>query len=116
MDTIWNVEEHRYTKSKELLIRNIIYYYKIFLAEDQKERERQMINAEMIPTAPTVLSFWDKFIELHKKMMWHSDPIQSHMYGSEPLEWPLMSKGIAYWVDKNSNVRTKKHSFDIKKN
>lgn len=37
--------------------------------------------------------------------MWHSDQMQSHMYGSEPLEWPLMSKGIAYWVDKTSNAQ-----------
>lgn len=73
-------------------------------AEDQKERERQLINAEMIPTARTVLSFWDKFVELQMKMIWHSDQIQSHMYGSEPLEWPLLTKGIAYWVDKDSNV------------
>lgn len=76
----------------------------IHTAEDQKERERQLINAEMIPTSPTVLTFWQKFVELHTKMMWHTDPVQSHMYCSDPLEWPLMSKGIAYWVDKASNV------------
>lgn len=74
-------------------------------AEDQKERERQLLNAEMIPTAPTVLSFWQKFKELQHKMLWHTEPIQSHMYGSEPLEWPLMSKGIAYWVAKTSNAQ-----------
>lgn len=78
----------------------------IHAAEDQKERERQLINAEMIPTSPTVLTFWQKFVELHTKMMWHTDPVQSHMYCSDPLEWPLMSKGIAYWVDKASNVRS----------
>lgn len=76
----------------------------IILAEDQKERERQLINAEMIPTGPTKLSFWEKFVELQSKMMWHTDHVQNHMYSSEPLEWPLMSKGIAYWVDKSSNV------------
>lgn len=59
----------------------------------------------MIPTAPTVLSFWQKFKELQLKMMWHTEPIQSHLYGSEPLEWPLMSKGIAYWVAKTSNAQ-----------
>lgn len=73
-------------------------------ADDQKERERQLLRAEMIPTAPTVLTFWQKFVELQSKMLWHVEPVQSHMYGSEPLEWPLMSKGIAYWVDKDSNV------------
>ncbi|CAH1967386.1 unnamed protein product [Acanthoscelides obtectus] len=88
-DTIWNVEEHRYTKS-----------------EDQKERERDMVTAEMIPTAPTKLSFWQKFLELHYKMLFSStDGVQNHMYSSEPLEWPLMTRGIAYWVSPNSNAQ-----------
>lgn len=73
-------------------------------ADDQKERERQLLRAEMIPTKQTVLTFWQKFVELQSKMLWHMEPVQSHMYGSEPLDWPLMSKGIAYWVDKDSNV------------
>lgn len=58
----------------------------------------------MIPTGPTKLTFWEKFIEIQSKMMWHSDQVTNHMYGSEPMEWPLMNKGIAYWVDKSSNV------------
>lgn len=87
-DTVWNVEEHRYTKT-----------------EDQKERERQLVNAEMIPVEPTILSFLDKFWELQLKMLWHKDTIQSHLYSSEPLEWPLLGKGIAYWVDRNSNAQ-----------
>lgn len=58
----------------------------------------------MIPTGPSMLSFWDKFFELHSKMLWHSDQIQNHLYASDPLDWPLMNKGIAYWVDKDSNV------------
>nr|CAI5824722.1 unnamed protein product [Callosobruchus analis] len=88
-DTIWNVEEHRYTKS-----------------EDQKERERDMVTAEMIPMAPTKLSFWQKFLELHYKMLFSStDGVQNHMYSSEPLEWPLMTRGIAYWVSPNSNAQ-----------
>lgn len=58
----------------------------------------------MIPTSQRKLSFWQKFVELQTKMFWHTDQIQSHMYSSEPLEWPLMEKGIAYWVAKDSNV------------
>ncbi|KAK4878938.1 hypothetical protein RN001_007084 [Aquatica leii] len=88
-DTIWNVEEHRYTKS-----------------EDQKDREREMISAEMIPTTATTLSFWDKFFELQYKMLFSgTESVQNHMYSSEPLEWPLMSRGIAYWVANNSNAQ-----------
>lgn len=87
-DTVWNVEEHRYTKTA-----------------DAKLREMQMINAEMIPTAPTKLSFLQKFWELQTKMIWYTEKAgNTHMYSSEPLEWPLMSKGIAYWVAKDSNV------------
>ncbi|GJQ85607.1 hypothetical protein Trydic_g20157 [Trypoxylus dichotomus] len=88
-DTIWNVEEHRYTKS-----------------EDQKERERDLITAEMIPTTMTKLSFWDKFFELQYKMMFSgTESVQNHMYSSEPLEWPFMSRGIAYWISSTSNAQ-----------
>ncbi|KAK9872256.1 hypothetical protein WA026_017057 [Henosepilachna vigintioctopunctata] len=88
-DTVWNVEEHRYTKS-----------------EDQKERERELVTAEMIPMTTTKLSFWEKVVELHYKMWFSStETLQNHMYSSEPLEWPLMSRGIAYWVSVNSNAQ-----------
>ncbi|XP_076270481.1 protein O-mannosyltransferase rt isoform X1 [Rhynchophorus ferrugineus] len=88
-DTVWNVEEHRYTKS-----------------EDQRERERELVTAEMIPTAATSLTFWEKFFELHYKMMFAStESVQNHMYSSQPLEWPLMSRGIAYWVSSTSNAQ-----------
>lgn len=59
----------------------------------------------MIPTAETSLTFWEKFFELHYKMMFSgTESVQNHMYSSEPLEWPLMSRGIAYWVSSTSNV------------
>lgn len=87
-NSIWNVEEHRYTKS-----------------EDQKQRERELISAEMIPLQATALSFWEKFAELQVKMLFSGQEGQnSHMYSSSPLEWPLMSRGIAYWVSNDSNV------------
>lgn len=90
MDAVWNVEEHRYTKSA-----------------DQKERERQMVTAEMIPTKATTLTFLEKFFELQFKMLWTqaSDSLPTHMYSSEPLDWPFLSKGIAYWVDGSSNAQ-----------
>lgn len=65
----------------------------------------------MIPMERTELSFWQKFRELQSKMFWQSDTVQNHMYSSEPLEWPLLSKGIAYWYQKETNVRIiAKHS------
>ncbi|KAG5867864.1 hypothetical protein JTB14_000949 [Gonioctena quinquepunctata] len=88
-DTVWNVEEHRYTKS-----------------DDQKERERDLVTAEMIPTTATKLTFWQKFFELHYKMFFaNADSVQNHMYSSEPFEWPFMSRGIAYWVSSTSNAQ-----------
>lgn len=75
-------------------------------ADDQKERERELVTAEMIPTSATHLSFWDKFYELNYKMMFsNSEGVQNHMYSSDPLEWPLMSRGIAYWVSSTSNAQ-----------
>ncbi|KAG8277701.1 Protein O-mannosyl-transferase 1 [Homalodisca vitripennis] len=86
-DTVWNVEEHRYTKS-----------------EDEKERERDLVNAEMIPLQATRLSWWRKLSELQYKMLiTHQENVQNHMYSSEPLEWPLMTRGIAYWVSTEHN-------------
>ncbi|XP_046468533.1 protein O-mannosyltransferase rt isoform X1 [Neodiprion pinetum] len=88
-DTVWNVEEHRYTKS-----------------EDQKQRERELVGAEMIPLRATTLSFWEKFVELQTKMFFSAQEGQnSHMYSSEPLEWPMMTRGIAYWVSTESNAQ-----------
>ncbi|XP_049869520.1 protein O-mannosyltransferase 1 isoform X2 [Pectinophora gossypiella] len=88
-DTVWNVEEHRYTK-----------------AEDRRERERELVSAEMIPTAATQLSFWEKFAELQYKMIAHApDAPQGHMFASEPAEWPLLMRSIAYWLSPNSNAQ-----------
>ncbi|KPJ12713.1 Protein O-mannosyltransferase 1 [Papilio machaon] len=88
-DTIWNVEEHRYTK-----------------AEDRRERERELVSAEMIPTAVTQLSFWAKFMELQYKMIAHApDAPSGHMFASEPTEWPLLSRSIAYWLSPHSNAQ-----------
>ncbi|KAL0269207.1 UNVERIFIED_CONTAM: hypothetical protein PYX00_007014 [Menopon gallinae] len=89
-NSIWNVEEHRYTKS-----------------DDQKERERDMVNAEMIPTQATSLTFWEKMMELQYKMLisYQEPLLQSHMYSSEPFEWPLVTRTIAYWVSSTSNAQ-----------
>lgn len=106
-DTIWNVEEHRYTKCKLFLcVFVLLVNCFMFSAEDQKERERDLVTAEMIPTTATKLTFWEKFFELQYKMIFAgTESVQNHMYSSEPLEWPLMSRGIAYWVASTSNVR-----------
>lgn len=64
-----------------------------------------MVSAEMIPIGVTSLSFWQKFYELQYKMFFnHQENVQNHMYSSEPLEWPLTGRGIAYWVSSQHNV------------
>ncbi|XP_014238625.1 protein O-mannosyltransferase 1 [Trichogramma pretiosum] len=89
IDAIWNVEEHRYTKN-----------------EDQKDRERELLNAEMIPLQETRLSFWEKFVELQTKMLLGGvDSQTTHMYSSSPIEWPFTTRGIAYWVSPKNNAQ-----------
>ncbi|XP_074598197.1 protein O-mannosyltransferase rt [Brevipalpus obovatus] len=89
-DTIWNVEEHRYTK-----------------LSDQKERERDMVDAEFVPLAPTQLSFWEKMKELQYKMIsFDQENIPDHMFACDsPIDWLFLTKGIAYWIDPNSNAQ-----------
>jgi len=83
-DTIWNVEEHRFTKS-----------------DDQKERELQLGREEFVPLEPTTLTFFEKFYELHYKLLsYQHESIKDHIYATEsPLDWIFMSRGTAYWVD-----------------
>ena len=60
----------------------------------------------MIPTEKTELTFWDKFLELQMKMLWASRAqTESHLYSSEPHEWPLLDKTIAYWVSDKNNAQ-----------
>jgi len=89
-DTVWNVEEHRYTRTS-----------------DEKQRERELVNAEFVPLSATRLTFWQKMKELQYKMLIGSgtDQIEGHMYECEsPLSWLTLSQGIAYWVAADSNV------------
>ncbi|TRY64235.1 hypothetical protein TCAL_03556, partial [Tigriopus californicus] len=90
LDTIWNVEEHRYTKHDE----------------DKRTLERELFNAELIPQTPTYLSFWQKFWELQVKMLiTNQDNVQNHNYASYPGEWPFLVRGIAYFISKDSNAQ-----------
>lgn len=59
----------------------------------------------MIPTEKTVLTFWEKFLEIQTKMLWSSKQVQVHMFSSEPQEWPLLDKTIAYWINTKSNAQ-----------
>ncbi|XP_067643362.1 protein O-mannosyltransferase 1-like isoform X1 [Eurosta solidaginis] len=86
-DAIWNVEEHRYTKNQR-----------------HKDRERELLNAQMIPTKVIQLTFIEKFFELQTKMLLYTKQMDDHMYSSTPLEWPLLDKDIAYWVNPKTSI------------
>lgn len=59
----------------------------------------------MIPLQATRLTFWQRLSELqHKMLMVQQESVQNHMYSSDPLEWPLLTRGIAYWVNPEHNV------------
>jgi len=87
-DTVWNVEEHRYTKNDK----------------DKSTIEKEMMTHELIPEKETVLSFWDKFTELQFKMLiTNQENVQNHNFASDPTEWPFLTRGIAYFIAKDSN-------------
>lgn len=88
-ETIWNVEEHRYTK-----------------VSDEKERERDLVGAEFVPLSPTRLSFWEKMKELQYKMFsFDQDNVQEHMFSVDsPFNLIFLDKGIAYWLNSENNV------------
>ena len=86
--TMWNVEEHRYTRS-----------------EDDDGIEKELNSAEMIPLHPTELGFFGKFLELQWKMLTtQHDAQMEHKFSSEPHEWLLLDRNIAYWISPDTNV------------
>ncbi|XP_071520863.1 protein O-mannosyltransferase 1 isoform X1 [Panulirus ornatus] len=88
-DTIWNVEEHRYTRT-----------------DDKKEREKDILQSEMIPMERKNLTFWNKLFELQYKMLFNNqENVAGHMYASEPLDWLSLKRGVAYWISANSNAQ-----------
>jgi len=87
-DTVWNVEEHRYTKNDK----------------DKSTIEKEMMTHELIPESETSLTFWEKFTELQLKMLITSqENVQNHNFASDPTEWPFLTRGIAYFIAKDSN-------------
>lgn len=51
------------------------------------------------------LTFWSKLYELQYKMLFNNqENVAGHMYASEPLDWLLLKRGVAYWISANSNV------------
>ena len=116
-NTIFNVEEHRYTRSKlnEIIVIDfflihfismiLIFINKLFADEDEKDRQLELMTTDFIPLEPVVMGFWEKFFELQIRMLFISNEnVQNHMYTSSPWEWLVLTRGIAYWVSPDSNV------------
>jgi dolichyl-phosphate-mannose-protein mannosyltransferase len=116
-NTIFNVEEHRYTRSKlnEIIVIDfflihfismiLIFINKLFADEDEKDRQLELMTTDFIPLEPVVMGFWEKFFELQIRMLFISNEnVQNHMYTSSPWEWLVLTRGIAYWVSPESNV------------
>lgn len=81
--TVWNVEEHRLIQSDEY---------------------SQQLPPDL--WTPGTLGFWEKFVELQFKMLSANKEVnQEHQYSSTPLEWPMMHRGIAYWINPASNAQ-----------
>nr|XP_054770201.1 protein O-mannosyl-transferase 1-like [Lytechinus pictus] len=74
---IWNVEENKYSSDKEEFW------------DETKE-----------------LSFFSKFWELQLKMLEANKKLSDdHNYKSDPMEWPFMERGIAYWMKATTNAQ-----------
>merc|ERR1711976_411213 len=71
---------------------------------DKATIEKEMMTHELIPAEKTELSFWDKFTELQFKMLiTNQENVQNHNSASDPTEWPFLTRGIAYYIAKDSN-------------
>ncbi|KAK7094771.1 protein O-mannosyl-transferase 1-like [Littorina saxatilis] len=89
-DTVWNVEEHRYTKKKG----------------KEGESTAEVRDEDLLPLEPTRLSFWSKLWELQVRMlMSRQDTELEHKFSSTPTEWPFMVRNIAYWMSPASNCQ-----------
>ncbi|KAK7496976.1 hypothetical protein BaRGS_00011712 [Batillaria attramentaria] len=88
-DTVWNVEEHRYSKS-----------------QGKEGQVADVEDADLLPLEPTHLSFWAKMWELQSKMfLSKQDTELEHKYSSQPTEWPFMARNIAYWMSSSNNAQ-----------
>lgn len=81
-------------------------FFSIFCTgDDKKEREKDILQSEMIPMERKNLTFWNKLFELQYKMLFNNqENVAGHMYASEPLDWLSLKRGVAYWISANSNV------------
>ncbi|KAL9988913.1 hypothetical protein ACROYT_G003407 [Oculina patagonica] len=89
-NTIWNVEEHQ---------QNITY------PEGQGPKEVEK-KTEQLERAFKPMPFLSKFWEIQLKMLESSKELSNeHTFGSRPSWWPLMRRGVAFWIAKENNAQ-----------
>jgi len=93
-ESIWNVEEHNQNVTKP---------------EDMSDEEAKRVLSEhaeryQVFGKTHAMSFFQKFFEYQIKMFKvNNDLTNGHAFASKPLHWPLMLKGVAYWLDTDTN-------------
>lgn len=91
-NTIWNVEEHQ---------QNISYPE----GQDQKD-EGEAEKTEFVERASKPMPFLSKFWELQLKMLESKKELANeHTFGSRPSWWPLMRRGVAFWIARDTNAQ-----------
>ncbi|XP_020630196.1 protein O-mannosyl-transferase 1-like [Orbicella faveolata] len=89
-NTIWNVEEHQ---------QNITYPEGKGPTEVEKK-------PEPLERAFKPMPFFSKFWEIQLKMLESSKELANeHTFGSRPSWWPLMRRGVAFWIAKDNNAQ-----------
>ncbi|CAH3042872.1 unnamed protein product [Porites lobata] len=89
-NTIWNVEEHQ---------QNITYPE----GEGPKDVEKE---TQQLERAFKPMPFLSKFWEMQLKMIEPKKELSNeHTFGSRPSWWPLMRRGVAYWIAKDNNAQ-----------
>ncbi|KAK3753815.1 hypothetical protein QZH41_018466 [Actinostola sp. cb2023] len=89
-DTTWNVEEHQ---------QNISY-------PEGHVPEEQNVATQNANHAPIPMPFLYKFLEIQFKMIRSNKELSGeHTFSSSPSHWPIMKRGVAYWIHKNKNVQ-----------
>uniref|UniRef100_A0A8C5QRE8 Protein O-mannosyl-transferase 1 n=1 Tax=Leptobrachium leishanense TaxID=445787 RepID=A0A8C5QRE8_9ANUR len=84
---IWNVEEHRYGRSRE-----------------QSELEQELHSPTQMDVARN-LSFMARFWELQWKILTMRSENTEHKYSSSPLDWLTLDTSIAYWLHPKSTAQ-----------
>ncbi|XP_022795318.1 protein O-mannosyl-transferase 1-like [Stylophora pistillata] len=89
-NTIWNVEEHQ---------QNITY------PEGQGPLQVEM-KIDQTEKAFKPMPFLSKFWEIQPKMLESTKELSAeHTFGSRPSWWPLMRRGVAFWIARDTNAQ-----------